>query len=113
MKSFIIPRKRIIQGLVSITMLLFFAAPAYSQDTTDSAAAPAAPAPKPVKNTFDGVWIIDNQTVMVPIKGTFEFDIQHRFGVWKNGYDDFFGLLHLQTFVLQRAIVQSIICLLD
>jgi len=73
-------------------MLLFFAAPAYSQDTTDSAAAPAAPAPKPVKNTFDGVWIIDNQTVMVPIKGTFEFDIQHRFGVWKNGYDDFFGL---------------------
>jgi len=47
---------------------------------------------RPVKNTFDGQWLIDNQTVMVPIKGTFEFDIQHRFGTVKNGYDDFWGL---------------------
>lgn len=47
--------------------------------------------PKPVKNTFQSVWIIDNQTVMVPIKGTFEMDIQHRFGIWKNGYQDFWG----------------------
>ncbi len=46
---------------------------------------------KPVKNTFSGIWIIDNQTVMVPIKGTFEIDIMHRFGVLKNGYDDFWG----------------------
>ena len=46
---------------------------------------------KPVKNTFQSVWIIDNQTVMVPIKGTFEMDIQHRFGIWKNGYEDFWG----------------------
>ncbi|HLF65445.1 MAG TPA: DUF5777 family beta-barrel protein [Saprospiraceae bacterium] len=47
---------------------------------------------RPVKNTFEGVWLIDNQSVMVPIKGTLEFDIQHRFGVVKNGYDDLFGL---------------------
>lgn len=47
---------------------------------------------RPVKNTFDGNWLIDNQTVMVPIKGSFEFDIQHRFGTVKNGYDDFWGL---------------------
>jgi hypothetical protein len=47
--------------------------------------------PKPVKNTFDGIWIIDNQTVMVPIKGTFEMDIMHRFGTVKNGYKDFWG----------------------
>jgi len=46
---------------------------------------------KPVKNTFQSIWIIDNQTVMVPIKGTFEMDIQHRFGIWKNGYEDFWG----------------------
>lgn len=46
---------------------------------------------KPVKNTFSGIWIIDNQTVMVPIKGTFEMDIMHRFGTLKNGYQDFWG----------------------
>jgi len=47
---------------------------------------------KPVKNTFESVWLIDHQTVMVPIPGTFEFDIQHRFGTWDKGYDDFFGV---------------------
>lgn len=54
----------------------------------------SAPEPvkaKPVKNTFQSVWIIDNQTVMVPVKGTFEMDIQHRFGTVKNGYQDFWG----------------------
>jgi hypothetical protein len=46
---------------------------------------------KPVKNTFQSVWIIDNQTVTVPIKGTFEMDIQHRFGTVQKGYEDFWG----------------------
>ncbi len=46
---------------------------------------------KPVKNTFQSIWIIDNQTVMVPIKGTFEMDIMHRFGTVDKGYDDFWG----------------------
>lgn len=49
------------------------------------------PKNKPVKNTFQSVWIIDNQTVMVPIKGTFEMDIMHRFGTVNKGYDDFWG----------------------
>jgi hypothetical protein len=47
--------------------------------------------PKPVKNTFSSIWLIDNQTVMVPIKGTFEMDIMHRFGTIKKGYEDFYG----------------------
>ena len=46
---------------------------------------------KPVKNTFESVWISDNQTVMVPIKGTMEMDIMHRFGTWNKGYQDFWG----------------------
>ncbi len=46
---------------------------------------------KPVKNTFPSVWIIDNQTVTVPIKKTFEMDIMHRFGTVQNGYQDFWG----------------------
>ncbi len=48
-------------------------------------------AAKPVKNTFQSVWIIDNQTVMVPIKGTLEMDIMHRFGTVQKGYEDFWG----------------------
>jgi hypothetical protein len=92
MKPLIIPRNRILQSLVLIPLFLFCVIPAYAQDSTESAEAPAVKKIKPVKNTFDGVWIIDNQTVMVPIKGTFEFDIMHRFGVWENGYDDFWGL---------------------
>ena len=61
----------------------------------DSAVAPAAVAkkvPSYVKNTFIGNTILDNQTVMVPIKGTLEATIQHRFGVVTNGFKDLFGV---------------------
>jgi hypothetical protein len=47
---------------------------------------------KPIKGTFESNWVFDNQSVMVAKKGTFEMDIQHRFGVVKNGYSDLFGL---------------------
>ena len=46
---------------------------------------------RPVKNTFNSQWIIDNQTVMVPVKGTLELDFQHRFGTVTTGYQDFWG----------------------
>ena len=63
-----------------------------AQDSTAAAVETAAPAKtKPVKNTFQSIWIIDNQTVLVPVKKTFEMDIQHRFGVVENGYEDFWG----------------------
>ena len=45
-----------------------------------------------VGNTFESVWLIDNQTVLVPLRRTFEFDIQHRFGTVVNGYSDFWGI---------------------
>jgi hypothetical protein len=45
-----------------------------------------------VGNTFESIWLIDNQTVVVPLRKTFEFDILHRFGTVKNGYSDFLGL---------------------
>ena len=47
---------------------------------------------RPVRNTFESIWLIDNQTVDVPFQGTFEWDIQHRFGTIENGYDDYFGI---------------------
>jgi hypothetical protein len=47
---------------------------------------------KPVKNTFGSVWLMDNQTVMVPVKGTLEMDIQHRFGTVDKGKKDVWGI---------------------
>lgn len=47
---------------------------------------------RPVKNTFESIWLMNHQTLMVPIKGTLEMDFQHRFGTWENGYDDFYGI---------------------
>lgn len=82
-----------------LILLCLFTAINFSYGQDDSTAVPAeepeqpaAPSKKPVKNTFDGIWIVDNQTVMVPVKGTFELDFMHRFGTIENGYQDFFGL---------------------
>ena len=75
---------------MGMLLMLFFVEYGYGQDGDSTAA--EQPKPKPVKNMFESVWLIDNQTVLVPIKGTFEMDFQHRFGVVKNGYKDFFGL---------------------
>ncbi|MGZ3750810.1 MAG: DUF5777 family beta-barrel protein [Mucilaginibacter sp.] len=61
-----------------------------AQDSTK--AAPEVKKKSYVKNTFEGNYIIDNQTVMVPIKGTFEFDIQHRFGTVEHNFTDLFGI---------------------
>jgi hypothetical protein len=47
---------------------------------------------RPVRATFESAIFIDNQTVMVPIKGTLEFDMQHRFGTVGKGYEDLYGL---------------------
>jgi hypothetical protein len=77
-------------GLIWMMLMICCSHFAFAQDST----ATEAPVKKlkPVKETFESTLLIDNQTVMVPIKGTFEMDFQHRFGVVKNGYEDFFGL---------------------
>lgn len=54
--------------------------------------APAEVDRSPVKRTFESIWLMDQQTVMVPIQGTFEMDFQHRFGTWDKGYNDFYGI---------------------
>ena len=63
-----------------------------AQDDSTAVTEKTAPAKaKPVKNTFQSIWISDNQTVMVPVKKTLEMDIMHRFGTWNKGYEDFWG----------------------
>ncbi len=61
-----------------------------AQDT--KAKAPEKSKPALAKNTFEGNYLIDNQTVIVPVKGTFQADIQHRFGTVENGIKDLYGL---------------------
>jgi hypothetical protein len=85
----------ITRGSYLLVSLFAFVIAGFAQDT-DSVAVPEqeiiVPVKrKPVKNTFESIWIIDNQTVMVPAKKTFEMDIMHRFGTMKNKYKDFYG----------------------
>ena len=47
---------------------------------------------RPVRDPFGSSLIIDNQTSIVPSKGTLQFDMNHRFGTLDNGFSDFFGI---------------------
>lgn len=67
----------------------FLAGGLFAQDSTG---APVVKKIKPVKNTFGSVWVMDNQSVMIPIKGTLEMDIQHRFGTVDVGKKDAWGI---------------------
>ena len=84
-------KSRLAVGSLLVVCLLMLNLNVVAQDSTATEEAPVAAKVKPVKNTFQSVWIIDNQTVLVPIKGTMEMDIMHRFGTVDKGYDDFWG----------------------
>src|SRR5436190_13444304 len=60
---------------------------------------------KPVKNTFESIWLIDNQTTLVPMKNSFEMDIMHRFGTLETGYEDFFGFFAPSNISLRFSYV--------
>lgn len=47
---------------------------------------------KPERDAFQSSWLIDNPTGVVASKKTLTFDIQHRFGVIKNGNNDLLGM---------------------
>lgn len=72
-------------ALLVLTTLIYM--PVFSQDIEDE-----EEGNKPVRSPFESSWIIDNQTVVVPSKGTLEFMIQHRFGTMANGVRDLWGL---------------------
>ncbi len=92
MKSFINTgtRLRVFSSFL-IICLLVLSSSGFAQDSTVTEETPAPVKAKPVKNTFESIWILNNQTVLVPQKKSLEVDIQHRFGVVTNGYDDFWG----------------------
>src|SRR5688572_26498587 len=71
--------------------LLLLAISAFAQEE-DSVAAALASGNKPVRSVFESTWIIDNQTTLVPQKGTFEFMMNHRFRTIYNGISDIYGI---------------------
>ncbi|MGZ8541504.1 MAG: DUF5777 family beta-barrel protein [Chitinophagaceae bacterium] len=77
------------KNILLFLSLSFLAGGLFAQDQPEAQVIKKA---KPVKNTFGSAWLMDNQTVMVPIKGTLEFDIQHRFGTVDNGKKDLWGI---------------------
>jgi hypothetical protein len=80
---------------VALAICMLLISTSLSAQTDSTEATPKVEAKvkaKPVKNTFASTWVIDNQTVMVPVKGAIEMEIQHRFGPVSNGYEDFWGL---------------------
>jgi hypothetical protein len=94
MKTYIINTGRFKTTLILLCLLGAMNV-GYGQDTSqavEQTEQPTAPVKKPVKNTFESIWILDNQTVMVPVEGTFQLDFMHRFGTIDAGYKDFFGL---------------------
>jgi hypothetical protein len=90
------PKKQLSACFLLMFLLFIASSTDFAQtDSTSAAAQKDQPVPlrrRPVKYTFNSVWMIDDQTVMVPVKGTFESDIQHRFGTVENGVSDLYGL---------------------
>lgn len=75
-----------------LLMCLMMLQGAWNSGAQEASDMPATPTVKPVKNTFGSTWAMNSQTVMVPIKGTLQFDIQHCFGTVNNGSKDLFGI---------------------
>jgi len=70
---------------ISALFLGFMGTPAFAQDEQEETKKLARPA-------FESAILLDNQTVVVPIKNTLEWDMQHRFSPVGNGIEDLFGI---------------------
>ena len=86
--------KRINSQIIYKVLLIVFAGffsvlPAFAQEEEE---ATKEKDKRPVRPAFESTHLIDNQTVIVPGKGTLQMDLQHRFGTFENGSSDFWGL---------------------
>jgi len=85
-------RSSVISSCLLTVALMLCNGQLFAQDTTTTAVPAAKPAVRLALNTFESVWLMDNQTVMVSKKGSLEMSIQHRFGTVNNGIKVMFGL---------------------
>src|SRR6478735_9582518 len=76
-------------GVISMLGLLLTTISSFAQE--DSVVVDAS-GMKPARSVWESTWIIDNQTTLVPVKGTFEFMMNHRFGTIYNGISDIYGI---------------------
>ncbi len=67
--------------ILSLLVLILFACPIFAQEDEET----------PVFNTFEAGQLIDNQTVMTPMKGSKEFLIHHRMGYLSDGLSSLYG----------------------
>ncbi len=72
--------------LLFILILVFVSGALIAQEETEK------PKDKPVRSPFESGVLIDNQTNVIPTKGTLEMLIQHRFGKMENGVSDLWGI---------------------
>jgi len=75
-------------------LFLYFLVPVslFSQGLLDQLDSATPPQKEYVTGTFKGTRIINGQSVELPGKGDLQFMIQHRFGSFRGGITDFFGL---------------------
>ncbi|MCB9285163.1 MAG: hypothetical protein H6563_13890 [Lewinellaceae bacterium] len=82
-----------LQHVIMLIVFVLSSSIVFAQKDADVSAIPIlSRGVQRVGNTFESVWLIDNQTTQVPLIGVAELDILHRFGTVVNGYSDFFGL---------------------
>jgi hypothetical protein len=79
---------RLLSNMVSLMILVLIHIPALAQEPDLDEEEEGL---KPQRPPFESSWIIENQTSVVPAKGTLEFMIQHRFGTVRNGVKDLWG----------------------
>ena len=84
--------KSIIMKRYKIIFSLFFALFAMMANAQDEIILEDIPADGPVRGTFGSSLLIDNETVVVDVKGTLVMNIQHRFGVFSSEVGELFGL---------------------
>jgi len=94
MRNIIIHRKSssCLRAVILVAAVLTFSSSGLRAQDSSKTAVPVSKTKAYVKNTFGSNYLIDDQTVMVPIKKTFEFYIQHQFGTVNQGLSNFFGV---------------------
>jgi len=80
--------KKLIRLFAAVMLLIVMADVCVAQGKKSTKKLPKY---EPVLQTFASNLILNNQTNMVPSKKTFEFLIQHSFGIINNGYKDVYG----------------------
>lgn len=83
---------RVLRQLL-VLILLFFVGSVVAQDETEQEEKKVEKkAEKPARQAFESAWWFDGQTGVVYNKNTFEYVIQHRFGLVNSGNRDLYGL---------------------